>query len=225
MAPAIFVRDRRIAVDPDLRVRSWHNTGLRFDCRVRRARTRVVVLHWTSAENPPAAMHKNMREHRNERGVLEPLSVHFAVDQVGEVYQFCDADALCAHARGVNDVSVGIEILNRGSNMAAPHKGIERELLTEKIHGVDVPYYAFTPAQVQSVLSLTSVLCRVYGLPMRVPMRGDDVFPTELPPSERAVFTGVIGHLHAAAGGRKSDPGLALLRAVAARGAAQDALR
>lgn len=204
----IVVGGQSVPLEAD--VRGWEKTGLAFKPRMRRNRTLLCVVHWTGAENAPAQMHANM--------LLERLSVHFAIDQAGVIWQFCDADLYCAHAQGVNDRAVGIEIINRGNNLAAPDKGWSRAQRTDKIHGKAVTYLAFTPAQQESALVLVEALCRVYGLPMRVPQQGGDVYPTCLPAALRARYAGVVGHLQVAVGGRKVDPALDVLRAIHARG-------
>jgi N-acetyl-anhydromuramyl-L-alanine amidase AmpD len=217
---AIIVNGQEVACDA--KVFTWHETGMQFDCHVMRRRTSNVVVHWTGAENPPEQMFENLRAHTNALGKPEPLSVHFAVDAQGDVYQFCDAQAFGAHAQGVNDRTVGIEVVCRG-DATTPTRGVQRQVVAEKIHGQTVAYSAFTPAQTRTVLALTESLCRAYSLPMKVPLLGDDVYPTELPAIARATFQGVIGHLHVRRG--KRDPGLKILRAIHARGATQNNLR
>lgn len=198
-------------------VRSWHETGLHFITRMRKE-TRFVVVHWTAAENRPAQVVANMRSHMNAQREPEPLSVHFVIDQLGEVYQCADADARCAHAgeNGGNEFGVGIEVINRGHG-TAPSRGFDRALRTETIHGRPVTYREFYPAQVASVVELCSALCTAYGLPLRVPISNGDVHPTVLPPQYLGGYRGVLGHLHLSTVG-KVDPGLEVLRRVHATG-------
>jgi N-acetyl-anhydromuramyl-L-alanine amidase AmpD len=209
--PTYTVRARGQDVPLWPAVRPWTETGLGFPGLAMRDATKLICLHWTGAENSPAQLHANL--------VREGLSVHFAIDQLGVIWQFADTDALCAHAKGANERAIGIEIINRGSNLTAPDKGVRRAQLTETIHGVKVTYAAFTPQQTEAAILLVTALCRAYKLPMRVPMLGSDVYASELPPAVKNAFTGVIGHLQWSQG-RKLDPGLSLLRLVHARGAA-----
>ena len=199
-------------------VRTWHETGLLFPALKPRKRTDLICLHWTAAENPPDAVHRNMRAHKDEDGKPEPLSVHFVVDQAGVVWQMADANAFAAHAAGVNERAVGIEIINRGDDTRVPTKGVQRDTIIEVIHGRQVKYAAFKPAQVVAVVELVQALCEAYGLPMRVPTEGGDVVPGALSKGQLEAFRGVIGHLHTKGG--KRDPGVRLLRLVQAHGGA-----
>lgn len=191
-------------------VRSWRTTGHHFLARTRRE-TRWIVNHWTAAENSAPRTFDNMLA----RGV----SVHFIVDQLGEVYQCSDTESRCAHAadNGGNTYGVGIEIVNRGDG-DAPARSFIRATRTEIIHGRGCSYGEFFPGQIASVVALNQALCAAYGLPMRVPMKDGDVYSTVLPVRYLESFRGVLGHLHLAAG--KRDPGLELLRRIHAAGAA-----
>ncbi len=192
------------------KVRTWHETGLWFMHLKPRECTELIVLHWTGAENPPSAVYRNM--------TAGGLSVHFVVDQAGTVFQMADANALCAHAKGVNDRAIGIEVINRGDAVGVPDKGVQRDTVIETIHGKQVRYAAFKSAQVVAVVQLVEALCEAYGLPLRVPTERGDVLADALPKKQLEAFRGVIGHLHARSG--KRDPGVRLLRLVHARGEA-----
>jgi hypothetical protein len=189
-------------------VRTWHETGLWFMGLKPREQTQMVVLHWTAAENPPTAVHRNMS--------AGGLSVHFVIDQAGTVFQMADANACCAHAKGVNDRSVGIEIINRGDAVGVPDKGVQRDTVIETIHGRQVKYAAFKSAQVVAVVALVQALCEAYGLPLRVPTERGDVVAGALPKAQLASFRGVIGHLHTKSS--KRDCGVRLLRLVQGHG-------
>jgi hypothetical protein len=198
-------------------VRTWSATGMHFLTRMRLAETRWIVNHWTGAENSAEQCFDNMRRHVDKDGKPEPLSVHFIVDQLGEVYQCADVAARCSHARenGGNSWGVGIEIINRGHG-TTPSKGFERPRRTERIHRREVTYGEFYPAQISSVIALNAALCAALELPLRVPMKDGDVYPTVLPPGYLGAYRGVLGHLHLDRG--KPDPGLELLRRIHAAG-------
>jgi hypothetical protein len=189
-------------------VRTWHETGLWFMGLKPREQTQMVVLHWTGAENPPDAVYRNM--------TASGLSVHFVIDQAGVVWQMADANACCAHAKGVNDRGIGVEIINRGDAVGVPDKGVQRDTVIETIHGKQVRYAAFKSAQVVAAVELVTALCEAYGLPLRVPTERGDVLADALPKKQLEAFCGVIGHLHARSG--KRDPGVRLLRLVQAHG-------
>lgn len=196
-------------------VRLWEETGLHFANLVKRVRTQFVVTHWTGSENSADAVFSNML-HTGPK----PLSVHFLIDRHAMIYQFCDASAFCAHAQGVNDRSVGIEIVCRGHDGRVDLRGLFRDVVVDQIHGELVTYSAFTPEQTEACVKLVYALCAAYELPMQVPQRRDDVFPTKLPMPNLARFRGVVGHLNVK--DTKPDPGLKLLRIIHARGSAMN---
>jgi N-acetyl-anhydromuramyl-L-alanine amidase AmpD len=206
---AIVVRGQPVAVEAP--VRTWHESGMQFPATRWRDTTTAIVCHWTGAENPPSALYRNMHKSK--------LSVHFVLDAEGLIWQMMDAGRFGAHcqAHGANAYSVGIELINRGSAITLPDKGVVRPILRERIHGALVRYAGFTMAQVMSCLALCESLCRAYELPMQVPQRGGDVLPTAMTLAEARRFRGCGGHMHFER--KKADPGLELLRAIHARGA------
>lgn len=205
---------RGMPVDVPLEVVGYAESGLEFVGRPR-VNSRLIVCHWTGAENPPSAMYFNM-QNRTINGKRSPLSIHFCVDQEGMVYQMADTETRCVHAGRANATSVGIEFIGRGNATSNPAKGIRRERVIETIHGVRVKYDELLPVQVESGLKLIEALCSLYELPMHVPETMDRRVRTEvLSDDQLALFKGVIGHMHE---GGKVDPGLRLLRAVQRRG-------
>ncbi len=205
----ILVAGERVLVQAP--VRTWHESGLEFTTRSARTTTSCVTLHWTGAENPPEALHRNMSASR--------LSVHFAIDAAGVVWQFMDAGRFGAHcqAHGANGYAVGIELINRGVGLTLPDRGVVRATRVEKIHGKRVTYAAFTTPQVASCLALCEALCAAYRLPMQVPtIPSGDVLATNMSLADARRFKGVAGHFQFERS--KVDPGLELLRAVQQRG-------
>jgi N-acetyl-anhydromuramyl-L-alanine amidase AmpD len=219
MTNAIIVRGERIAVPFD--VVAWTDpNGLAFPVRKNRSLTRAVCCHWTGGENPAAMVRRNMLATRNDAGEPAPTSVHFIVEPQGMVYQCADADARMSHARAhnANDWTVGIEVVCRGDYFAAPLRdGISRPRCSDVIQGRRCIYDSFTDDQMAVVVPLVEALCTAYRLPMRVPMRGDVPIATELSPLDLAKWRGVLGHVHLEQ--RKRDPGVHVLRAIAAHGA------
>ena len=206
----IIVRGERVALNAS--VQAYPETGLAFRALPKRDETKHIVCHWTGAENPPDVAARNM--------AASKLSVHFMIDQEGTIYQLCDTDRRCDHAKGANDSTIGIEMINRGSGLTLPDKGHARTLLRERVHGTSVTYYGFTSAQIRASLALIEALCRAYALPMRVPLLGGEVYPSELGPYLGSPYFGVIGHLHV--NKSKVDPGLSFLRSVHERGLVLD---
>jgi N-acetyl-anhydromuramyl-L-alanine amidase AmpD len=213
---AIVVRGCHRPIDAI--VHTWVKTGLHFTCRMRPSRTRWIVNHWTGSENPPETLHRNMKNAVNSLTKKpEPKSVHFAVDALGEIYQFADTDARCAHAKAHhgNSISIGIEFICRGDDDKMPSRGIVRERQSDIIHGAIVTYDDLTAAQIAAGVELNEVLCAEYKIPLAVPRRGNDVYSTELPLSFLARFHGCVGHYMLEK--KKRDPGLSLMRAIDAR--------
>lgn len=176
-----------------------------FTGLARREATRCVVLHWTGGRRGGPAVFRTLQT----RG----LSVQFSIDSDGQIWQFCDAALRCSHASGANSWSIGVEI----TNPAQPKQAFgdaPRAVVVETIHGQDLQHTTFTAEQMTAALALTQALCKAYGLPLAVPMDGHDVLATQAPKAVLDSFRGVLGHLHVTK--RKVDPGLAILRAVAA---------
>ena len=219
----VIVNGREVGCDAP--VVPWEQSGLRFDGLRTRKETRAVVLHWTGGNGLAPQVYRTLRTRKNERGRVLGLSVQFVIEPNGTIYQFCDASARCQHAGSIDDTNhdglqesanactVGVEIVNPASSIANT-RGIRRALVREEIHGVDQVATAFTAEQTASAIALTRALCAAYGLPLVVPMDGDQVLSTVMPEAEFATFRGVLGHLNLTT--RKRDPGLAILRAIGA---------
>lgn len=205
--PAGYVIVRGQRVPCAVPVEPWTVNGLGFPGLSLRKRTDLVTLHWTAGEGAAEQVHRTLRQ--------RSLSVHFVIDQLGHITQHCDAEMLCAHAKGMNDRSIGIELVNRANGDA--NRVPKRALLKETINGRPVTYTAFLPAQVKSAIALCLTLCEAYGLPFDVPRvsPGGDVLARRATPAEFASFRGVVPHFWWNTAG-KNDCGLALLRAIAA---------
>ncbi len=219
-----FILKANTPVEVGFRVKTFRETGYEFPCRVR-TETRVIINHATGAENYPAQVYENMMRHKSAMGQLQPLSVHFIIDQRGVIYQTADADARCAHCAGIyrdfspNAVSIGIEIIGRLTDFRkVPNKGVVRPRVRETIHGVEVDVDEMLPAQIEAAVMLNEALCQMYKLPLRVPEDKHGAVRLETLSQEDAeAFTGCAGHLAYA---RKPDPGQEVLRALQERGRA-----
>lgn len=192
----------------EVRVNAVVRSDVRFKFAAlgKRSATTAVVVHHTGGRGSHHQVYSTL--------VKRGLSVHFCVNGDGEIWQYADASARCAHAGTANGFTCGIEVVNPARE--TPMRGdFPRQVVVEEIHGVDVRHTTFTSEQVKSVLALTEALCRAYGLPHEVPMANGDVVATALPKERLEAFRGVIGHLHVTT--RKVDPGLAVLRSIAAK--------
>jgi N-acetylmuramoyl-L-alanine amidase len=136
----------------------------------------------------------------NQRG----LSVHFMVDNDGTIYQCLDLLHCAYHAGGVNEISVGIELQNRGDAARYPsyYPG-GRETVTCRIHGAQFLSYDFTGAQYTAMIRLCKVLSRIFDVPLTSPHEnGQQVWTTI---SGVRNYRGFLGHYHLSKD--KWDPG------------------
>lgn len=202
---AIYVRGELHDVDAPVTTYR-ERQDLSFPKLRQRAETRAVVWHHTGGENGAVGVHATL--------LARELSVHFLIDSLGSIHQYCDTEARCSHAGAANGYSIGVEIANR-ANRVTFARGIRRTLVREEIHGVDATCTTFVPAQLASALALADTLSAAYGLPMAVPMFGAHVHAGVVNASELASFRGHLGHFHVS--DRKRDPGLVLMEAIAAR--------
>jgi hypothetical protein len=204
------------------RVRTFQETGYVFPSRMR-ATTRMVILHGTGAENPPSQVYENLLRHKSALGQIQPLSIHFVIDQKGVIYQMADVESRCAHCAGIykdfspNAVSIGIELIGRLTDFRkVPDKGVVRMRMRERIHGVEMDVDEMLPAQCDAAAMLCETLCALYKLPLRVPESKDGAVSLEMMSEKDASsWTGCAGHLHFAG---KPDPCRLTLRAIQERG-------
>jgi hypothetical protein len=136
----------------------------------------------------------------NQRG----LSVHFMVDNDGTVYQTLDLAHCAFHAGGVNEVSIGFELQNRGDAARYPKAYPEgRQKVTCRIHGHQFLAYDFTDAQYEAMIRVCRCLTKVLDVPLASPQsEGKPVWTTI---SAVRSFAGFIGHYHII--DTKWDPG------------------
>ena len=167
--------------------------------RLRRLKgvTRQFVIHLDGLRTAAECF----RVLHNERG----LSVHFMIDGDGVIYQTLDLMHCAFHAAGVNEISVGVELQNRGDAHRFPNfypQG-ERRKVTCRIHGHQFLAWDFTAAQYQAMTKLCKVVARALDLPLASPQSGGELSWTTLP-NPRS-FRGFVGHYHLSR--NKWDPG------------------
>lgn len=193
------------------RVLDWKSTGLAFapphGCRVRKSACTLGVGHWTGGEAGTAtATDDGKRVYDVLRA--RDLSVHFTIGFDGTVWQYADpAKVVCLHAGAVNEVSWGVEIVNRG---LPPDQGRQREEVAHKVHGRLVKQLAFTQAQLDAWLWLCDAVQGALGLPRAVPAGPLEPVSERIPDAKLRAFRGVVEHLHASS--QKVDGGTQLVR-------------
>ena len=139
----------------------------------------------------------------NERG----LSVHFLIDNDGTIFQTLDLVDCAFQAAGVNEISVGVELANRGDALRFPndYHG-KRDKVTCRINGHQFLAYAYTPAQMASMISVGKTLARLFpNLPQSYPQNGGDPEPMWGSLRDPREYTGYLGHYHVTE--QKWDPG------------------
>jgi hypothetical protein len=138
----------------------------------------------------------------NERG----LSVHFLIDNDGTIYQTLDLVDCAFQAAGVNEISVGVELANRGDAIRFPddYHG-RRDKVTCTIHGHQFLAYAYTKDQLESLTAIGRTMTRLFpNLPQTYPLAasGDPLWTAIADPRE---YSGWLGHYHVTQ--QKWDPG------------------
>ena len=139
----------------------------------------------------------------DERG----LSVHFLIDNNGDVYQTLDLVDCGFQAAGVNEISVGVELCNRGDAQQFPefYHG-KRDKVTCTINKHQFLCYVYTDAQMQAMTNIGKCLARVLpGLAQAFPQdaTGEQLWDTVA--GDPRDFSGYLGHYHVT--DRKWDPG------------------
>ena len=133
------------------------------------------------------------------------LSVHFAIDNDGTIYQFLDMNHIAYHAGGkFNTPSVGVEISNayypKYQSWYKRHGFGERPLVEgAHVHGKPMkPFMDFYPAQVEALKALMKA---VHGampwIPLECPLdkNGETSYTVDTLASKNK-FSGFVSHYH-----------------------------
>jgi N-acetyl-anhydromuramyl-L-alanine amidase AmpD len=145
----------------------------------------------------------------DERG----LSVHFLIDNNGDIYQTLDLVECGFQAAGVNEISIGVELCNRGDAQQFPefydkafYRQWPRNKVTCTINSHQWLCYDYTKEQLESMTALGRSLARIFpGLPQVAPMdsSGEPLWDTLA--GDPRDFAGYLGHYHVT--NQKWDPG------------------
>jgi len=172
-------------------VRRWRQRGLigadRSLPRLQQV-LRQFVIHHDGCMDSRSCFHVL----HNERG----LSVHFLIDNDGTIFQTLDLVDCAFQAAGVNEISVGVELSNRGDAARFPndYHG-RRDKLTCRINGHQFLAYEYTKAQIESMISIGKCLARLFpNLPQTFPADGGDQLWASL--SNPRDYAGYLGHYH-----------------------------
>ncbi len=120
-------------------------------------RIKQLLVHHSGADRKnPGVMYNVLYKER-------ALSVHFAVEDDGVIWQFNDVIDCCKHAGKHNRISVGAEcclfpLYNKNPNYYSEKRNsktgnLPHKVMTDNIHGEYIKVYCFTKPQVNSSLA------------------------------------------------------------------------
>ena len=143
------------------------------------------------------------------------LSVQFLLDNDGTIYQTMDTIHIAQHAKGVNDVSIGVEISNafyEKYNKTYIVMGLPpRPIISDSfVHGQKIEaHLGFYDVQVHALRELIKAICSAYpSIKLQTPLKKEvqqDVVSKK--------YSGIVGHYHISR--EKIDPaGLDLVQIV-----------
>lgn len=145
------------------------------------------------------------------------VATHFNVNWDGTVYQYVDVLDAAQHARGVEDVSVGIDLNNRMPNFSDERsvasaredmreRGYSRPEHRGRINGAEHHTFGYTEAQYASLSALVTALrANLPGIEMAAPVTEDGEVLTTVMEGSCASFAGIVAHWHCAE--ERWDPG------------------
>jgi N-acetylmuramoyl-L-alanine amidase-like protein len=165
------------------------------------------VLHWTAAENPGNRVFSTL----STRGI----SVHFAMDPDGTVWQYADPGRVYTlnAGRSLGQKTWAIEIANYGmaSPSRIPTSGRSRGTYQAPVHGRMRTIADFRPVQKRNLFELADLIHTELRIPKRVLVEPDAFIRW----NQLRNADGVMAHYHAS--DDKADPGPQLLDELAAQ--------
>jgi N-acetyl-anhydromuramyl-L-alanine amidase AmpD len=145
-----------------------------FDNWFRTAPLDLIVMHETAG---------NTRFGTEQTLIAKKCGVHFIIDRDGTVCQYVDLSLACSHAKGVNNRSIGIEVVN-AYNASRSLRQVDATLAgkrlpwwycptpAERIGRCTKAYAVPTVAQLDAVKALVPWLCELTGVPLVFPLSG-----------------------------------------------------
>jgi len=154
------------------------------------------VCHWDVCLNS-----KTCHRVLEKRGI----SVHFAIDNDGTIYQFMDMNDVAYHAGGKtwNAKSIGVEIANayypKHQSWYKKNVGEERPIIDDAVvHGKTLdPFTGFYPQQIEALKALMKAVHKATGIPLKAPLdRSGNTNTTVSKKCADGKFEGFISHYH-----------------------------
>ena len=133
------------------------------------------------------------------------ISVHFAIDNDGTIYQFMDMNDVAYHAGGKtwNNKSIGVEIANayypKHQAWYKKNVGEERPIIDDAVvHGRKLdPFTGFYPQQIEALKALMKAVHNATGIPLKAPLsRSGDTNTGVSKKCADGKFEGFISHYH-----------------------------
>jgi peptidoglycan hydrolase-like protein with peptidoglycan-binding domain len=133
------------------------------------------------------------------------ISVHFAIDNDGTIYQFMDMNDVAYHAGGRtwNNKSIGVEIANAYYPKYQgwyKKNGLGERPLVEgaKVHGKTLdPFMDFYPEQYEALKALMKAVHEATGIPLKAPLdRSGNTNTTVSKKAADGRFEGFVSHYH-----------------------------
>lgn len=186
----------------------WRSSRMQFKpgangCYRRRKAPALFLIHHSGAENSPPVMFKNMQKGPSKR------SVEFAMDYHGTIWQFADpATTFCAHARGANTFSFGIEIQSRGvpTKNRRINERFPRGAYAEAMPWGTQSYTFFTAEQLDELFKMIDALTAARIIPAKLAI-SKTAIRERCKKSAWQSMRGVAGHYHCDTHPGKIDPG------------------
>jgi len=154
----------------------------------------MIVTHWDAALSAKSC-HKILEK----RG----LSSHFVIDNDGTIFQMVDTNNTAWHAKGVNDVSIGIDFSNAYYTKYQKwymRKGFGRRPLLENSYTNGYkhkPHLGYYPAQLEAYKELLKTLCGHYSIPVECPRDAKGKYLTkEYDPAIKKTYKGIVCHFN-----------------------------
>lgn len=184
----------------------WHKVvlwdeegGLKCEPEQYRARkakrtVKMFVVHWDACLSS-----RQMSKVLKDRG----LSVAFAIDNDGTIFQLMDTKHIAWHAKGVNTHSVGVEMTNAVRlryQKWYKEQGFGKRpvIINAELNGETLPpMLGFYPEQIEALKALMKAVCVAHNIPFKTPLdkNGSLVAGVDRRVQGRA-FEGVVGHYH-----------------------------